>query len=299
MHASRLYLLIVGQMFAVLANVSCSEPRSGSDPQEGAAADTAPEIVDNDIAVSVDADADSSEVCPVCQTMSATEGCLADPDGADCSVGGRGQGTATHQCSGGKCVAVCPGGDGCPCETNVDCDSSLCTYGTRDGLRRCAGSCEASGQCPDGFDCISNIRSRVFSACIDTQLARCLPCRTDGDCAVYGATGDTRGFRCASFDGRYRCLRPCGKHACDDGTCTKLLTQEDGELATYCVPGAGKDLGCPCTQFAVVTGAIGSCNRPTDKCVGQFRCKQQTSRSGATTAVATPCEATQGVPCDA
>ena len=81
----------------------------------------------------------------------------------------------------------CPGGPGCVCKENSDCDTALC-IDTPEG-RQCARTCV--DQCPDGFKCAQATvpGGDVLSICVPRYGRLCDPCATSKDCTSLGLDG--------------------------------------------------------------------------------------------------------------
>ncbi|MCB9737836.1 MAG: hypothetical protein H6747_01135 [Deltaproteobacteria bacterium] len=81
--------------------------------------------------------------------------------------------------------ADCPGGAGCVCATNDDCDSGACVVTT--GGKRCAQTC--IDDCPQGSVCAQMPGNDVAFFCLPAHGLLCLPCQADTDCSAPGTSG--------------------------------------------------------------------------------------------------------------
>ncbi|MCO4760183.1 MAG: hypothetical protein KC502_01685 [Myxococcales bacterium] len=136
---------------------------------------------------------------------------------------------------------VCPGGVGCPCEANDDCDAKLCTGLDVAKVGQCATPCETDGKpgCDDGNPCTDD--SCTPSVHKDTE-AKC-----SHDAQKNGTPCDD-GNACSTTD------------HCTGGACSgKLLVCNDNNPCTAdtCKDGAGCDYadkdGAPCDDGSVCT----------------------------------------------
>ena len=81
-------------------------------------------------------------------------------------------------CIGGFCVpgSDVDGGLGATCTTNDNCITGQC--GTADGESLCTGGCDATGECPSGYECLG-----------DGAAGVCWPSSGDGGCSTSGSGG--------------------------------------------------------------------------------------------------------------
>ena len=81
-------------------------------------------------------------------------------------------------------VLDCPGGTGCPCAENADCDSTICTETSAGSV--CAQTCIDS--CPTGFICkaYAGGGGDGTNICVPRHGRRCDPCNTNAQCQVVG-----------------------------------------------------------------------------------------------------------------
>jgi len=81
----------------------------------------------------------------------------------------------------------CPGGAGCKCEQNSDCDTAYCL--DFPGGKKCAQLC--TDTCPQGLACkdISGGKGDTVFACVSELVALCAPCMDDQLCQQNGVKG--------------------------------------------------------------------------------------------------------------
>ena len=152
---------------------------------------------------------------------------------------------------------VCPGGAGCPCAQNVDCDGGLCLEGA-DGPR-CARACVDS--CEEGFACAQVPQgSDVVTVCVASWARLCVPCVQNADCVHPGV----KGARCVYRGGSGRF---CGVGCGDDGDCPKGYACKnakdvEGDSATQCVPvdATGQLTECLCNANALTLAVKTPCS---------------------------------------
>ncbi len=138
----------------------------------------------------------------------------------------------------------CPGGSGCPCLANGDCQTELCI--DVPGGKACAQPC--ADACPDGFSCSPvTFGSDIANFCVPRLLHLCDPCANSKDCASLGITGAA----CVdlSGDGHF-CGIPC-QGGCPDGYACKNVKNTEGSSSDQCVrSGSGAAAQCPCSDAA-------------------------------------------------
>ena len=179
------------------------------------------------------------------------EGVLFEPkdslSGADATGGGDAAvgDVSGNTDAGGAPLCASPGGFGCTCTVNDDCDSNYCVQGPQGQI--CTKTCLDS--CPAGFKCVQGGEAGDLTyLCSPTTTTLCQPCEKDSDCDHFGATKgssaclpvqDTTGSTVGSF-----CSAPCGGGV----TCPKDFSCQVLELAAgkveQCVPNPGTTCGC-------------------------------------------------------
>ena len=172
---------------------------------------------------------------------------------------------------------VCPGGSGCACAANDDCDSTMCIEGP-DG-KQCAQACV--DKCDAGFSCAQVPQgSDVAVVCVSVWSRLCSPCEQTKDCNHPGVTS----ARCieAGDAGKY-----CGTGCVNDDDCPtahacKSAKDVDGNTAKQCLPvdSSGKLAACACSENAVALALKTPCSKSVAAggtelvCMGQAQCKK-------------------------
>ena len=164
-------------------------------------------------------------------------------------------------------LSLCPGGPGCPCKEEGECDTLKCLE-TPTG-KQCAKKCV--DDCPSGFACITGTGDAA-AFCYPKWGLLCRPCRKSAECQQAGVPhtycvdyGEDVGGFCGSFceadsecPADYKCeLAPstdggkhlqCVRRAADGeksdayGVCTCSPAAAKGYLSTTCwVPFTDKD----------------------------------------------------------
>ena len=179
--------------------------------------------------------------------------------------------------------ADCPGGPGCACKDNGDCQTGLCI--DDDNVvsgRACAKKCENS--CSSGYTCanVPGAGGDIGSMCMPKFLHLCEPCSASKDCESLGlkdsacvdqgALGKFCGVLCSSET-------DCPA----DYACAQVPTAEGGSLK-QCVKKADDKLApfgvCGCTNGAVQKKLATACfvevkdpqGNVTGKCAGVRTC---------------------------
>ncbi len=175
-------------------------------------------------------------------------------------------------------VVTCPGGAGCACSQNAECETGLCIEGAeQNGSLHCAQKCTST--CPDGYTCGAVVGSGgdITNVCVAKTGHLCDPCMASKDCETTGITGAA----CIDMGGAGKfCGTPCQKtadcpsqYACTAVTtsegistqqCTRLATDGgSGPGACLCSPSAAsKQLTTTCSKAAFDDKGllIGKCN---------------------------------------
>ena len=145
-------------------------------------------------------------------------------------------------------AADCPGGPGCACEANSDCDTALCIDVA--GGKQCAAKCVDT--CPAGFACVTAGSGDVLSICAPLYDQICDPCEASEQCQGLGHQQAVCVDQGAS--GRF-CGIPCVDDAiCPQGYACKSVLSVEGATSQQCVrePDASSDSpgACPCSASA-------------------------------------------------
>ncbi len=222
----------------------------------------------------------------------------------------------------------CPGGPGCDCKQNDQCDAGVC-LDTHEG-KKCAKKC--TDTCPQGYACknISSSGDALFF-CVSTQVTICAPCKEHKDCVVNGVDS-----LCLDYgeDGKF-CGAPCktDKECPSDYTCadakdangktvkqckTKFTTSGgsgktcktdaecDAKTGESCVAGKcaiGKNKTCGCSDWAKSKGAETNCAisneygtcKATRKCTqaGLGKCEAEAPKSEVCNGIDDDCNGTK------
>ena len=207
------------------------------------------------------------------------KGDAVDGVGPQPSDGGLGDGTA----SGNTAIAgpldgfvsTCPGGAGCPCAENQECDSGYCIDAAAGA--QCAQKC--TEKCPAGSKCLTvAVGSDSVTICVPEFAKLCNPCaaskeceaigETDAFCVDHGPAGSFCGVACADDS---QCPA--------DFACIQAQTIE-GAAAKQCVPkhagGAATPGACGCSKSAVAKKLATPCwvtaAGSGAKCLGSRAC---------------------------
>ena len=174
----------------------------------------------------------------------------------------------------------CPGGAGCDCKANADCDTAYCL--DFPGGKKCAQLCTET--CPQGLACkdISGGKGDQVFACVLTLIALCAPCMDDqicgqngvpGLCLDYGAEGRFCGGPCKADDEcptDYECVEATGVAGTSSKQC-KLKADAPNPV-------------CGCSEWATNQGAKTECNKTN--ALGSCKAERQCTVSGLQACVA-------------
>ena len=182
-------------------------------------------------------------------------------------------GDTTESVDLGAVPLDCPGGSGCTCKANADCDNAIC-IDTADG-KRCATGCVDT--CGPGYDCVSLAGSgESVNICAPRLLRLCDPCSHSKDCQGLGAPAAI----CADFGARgHFCTVPCDTSAdCPQSHKCAPITSAEGSQSKQCVPveDLSGDPGlCSCSSSARDKGLGTACLVGKDgglACAGERHC---------------------------
>ncbi len=149
-------------------------------------------------------------------------------------------------------AATCPGGAGCPCKDNFDCDIALCIV-TPNG-KQCGQKCIDT--CPTDFKCVlvDAGAGDLTNVCVPKAGHLCDPCGANKDCASLGivspvcvnlgAEGSFCGIDCTTT-GDCPVGYNCGEATSIEGSKTKQCLRAP-DTAKPNQPGV-----CPCSAFAM------------------------------------------------
>ncbi len=154
-------------------------------------------------------------------------------------------------------VSGCPGGAGCACSANSDCDQSMCLE-TRGGSK-CAKTCTDATSCATGQVCtvVKGGGGDDASVCVEPRVHLCDPCKTNAACVSPGAEGAKCVDRgpAGSF-----CGVDCGagQPACPTGSTCGDVVDVDGKASKQCMP--ANDAVCSCSPIAIQKELATSCS---------------------------------------
>jgi len=240
-------LLTVLPLLAGLAlTAACS-----SDPKQGGTTVGLPDTAGG---------ADTADSGPIFRVDSGTAdaGGAADTAGQDAGSqdGGTTQAdTGTSDAGPTDTGSVCPGGSGCACAVNADCDNGLCI--DTPGGQVCATTCVNS--CPAGMNCkqVAIGGGDPLSICVPAHGWICDPCHDDKGCQSLGQPL----ARCVRYGlaGNF-----CGVSCTNDGDCPGGYACKDaknvsGTSSKQCVLAGGTASVCPCSPRAVKKGLTTWC----------------------------------------
>jgi hypothetical protein len=146
---------------------------------------------------------------------------------------------------------TCPGGTGCACELETDCDSGLCAAPSEGEPKICAKGCVKG--CDDGNACTQDTCDIFGGSCVSLpQEATCDDANvcTENDLCADGTCKGTPAVAAVACDDGSSCT---GDDACADGICTgKAKDCDDGKPCTQdsCDPATGE-----CAHAAMAEGA--------------------------------------------
>ncbi len=159
-------------------------------------------------------------------------------------------------------AAQCPGGPGCGCLANTECDSGLCIDdpSAPSGLT-CARKC--TDTCPSGYTCANvPVAADVVQICVWQRGRLCDPCSASSDCQSIGLKDP------ACIDqgeyGRFCGVACSGEGQCPDGYSCKLAKTAEGAEVQQCVrsadPGSTALFGtCECRPAAITQKLTTAC----------------------------------------
>ena len=156
----------------------------------------------------------------------------------------------------------CPGGAGCPCQQNDDCDTAVCIETSAGG--RCAQKCVDA--CPGGTTCSPiDVGSDTLNVCVPKWGFLCAPCQQSAECKAigqasagcvdYGGAGGFCGASCAS-------LADCpGGYVCKASATVEGTPIQQCVLApTAVLPGSPEPGVCGCSPRATQKGLTTLCS---------------------------------------
>ncbi|HAN30303.1 MAG TPA: hypothetical protein DCQ06_01775, partial [Myxococcales bacterium] len=170
----------------------------------------------------------------------------------------------------------CPGGAGCPCNANDDCDGGLCLEGA--GGKRCAKPCVDN--CDKGYLCAQVPQgSDVVSVCVDAFARLCSPCGETKDCN-YAGVNDARCVDRGN-QGRYCGVGCATANDCPQGYVCEDVVDVDDNIVSQCMPSKtpeGSAGVCLCNANSVSLAYKTKCSKSLPgqselSCPGEAQCK--------------------------
>ncbi|MCB9740383.1 MAG: hypothetical protein H6747_14065 [Deltaproteobacteria bacterium] len=169
---------------------------------------------------------------------------------------------------------ACPGGWGCACSADADCDTGLCLdLPGPDGkiAKACGTECE-EGICPEGQRCRELAGADgLYNVCVDGRARLCDPCKASKDCRVFGLHDSA----CVRYGaaGNFCAVSCLGDADCGEGyRCTAAQSVEGGS-GNRCVRVA--DAGAPAESFGTCT-----CSAAAIAAKSSTTCYAETSANG-------------------
>jgi len=160
------------------------------------------------------------------------------------------------------CLGVnCPGGFGCQCDFNTDCDSGWCVIvDAVTGERKCTVMCYED--CPCEWECqnVGMVGSDPLFLCMPRLDPLCnLECLKDTDCAL--------GNLCVKMETHQFCLQACGEgiEQCpEDYECVETENWDASDTALQCSPLSGH---CSCDPDVDYLSDVDHCGSCENNCV--------------------------------
>ncbi|MEY3012244.1 MAG: hypothetical protein RIT45_979 [Pseudomonadota bacterium] len=200
----------------------------------------------------------------------------------------------------------CPGGSGCPCTANDDCDNAFC-LDTPQG-RTCAYNCVQDCPDPANFVCagVASPGGDIVQLCVPRYGFLCDPCSASGECTLLGQTGKEAGcFRLktdtgegAPDEGAFCSVACAADTDCPNGYGCRAAVSVEGDSRKVCQPvdAGGAATQCLCSERAAKQQLATSCEAASElgTCPGTRACATAGVASTCAAAAATK-EACDGV----
>ena len=163
-------------------------------------------------------------------------------------------------------IGDCPGGSGCACTDNGNCDNGLCIEdpgAAAQDFKVCATKC--TEDCQPGYRCVqtSSGSGDSVSICVASWGRLCNPCTETKECDFVG----TSGAACVAQAGLGNfCGSPCSKDTdCPDTYACQEVSSVEGNKSSQCVKKNDADDGaafgfCDCSPQAVAQQLATACS---------------------------------------
>ncbi|MSQ82089.1 MAG: hypothetical protein EXR77_04115 [Myxococcales bacterium] len=161
-------------------------------------------------------------------------------------------------------LCASPNSFGCPCVSNVDCDSSYCVDSETGKV--CSKTCTSA--CPKDWKCTQTAGNNELTyVCLPAYTLLCRPCKAHTDCAASGAKADQnfciprddgQGFVNGSF---------CGTGCAEAKDCKTGFVCNDAAIpgiegaVKQCMPESGE---CSCLAAWVAISAATECQKTNE-----------------------------------
>ena len=167
----------------------------------------------------------------------------------------------------GVATVVCPGGGGCECVQDGECESGRCLE-SADTTKACAIRC-AGGTCASPAAACRLVDG--FALCVPKAGRTCDPCTASSQCASPGHGGAA----CVSQGpaGAFCGVACLGDADCSGGFRCGSVTRVEGGQTQQCVPVAADGLAfgvCTCSARAIAASLATTCK--ADLCSGKRSC---------------------------
>ena len=211
-----------------------------------------------DVAGDKDTSGDDSGVSPSDTAVEQDAGTTADATTSDTESGDvAAQDAADTSADTAETTIDCPGGAGCDCLDNSDCDAGYCI---QDGAtKKCASKCVDS--CSDGYQCVPVGAGDVTLICAPLYNNICNPCAKSDDCKALGQADAV----CLDYGnlGAF-CGIPCSDDkGCPTGYGCKTGKSVEGATSKQCLKNpddaSGKPGLCACSDVASTKKLSTSC----------------------------------------
>ena len=171
----------------------------------------------------------------------------------------------------GQCLGVdCPGGFGCECDFNSDCDSGWCVIvDAATGQKRCTQICFEDCPCDWGCQNVGMVGTDPLFLCMPMLEPLCnLECLKDTDCGLDNL--------CVLMETHQFCLQACGSglEDCPEGyECAETTNWDETVTSEQCFPISGHCSCEPDVDYLTDEDHCGSCENKCDFDHGYADCQ--------------------------